>query len=427
MNHETNDAGARVGGDRRPGSMAGMAALLRRLLPPYPPIPPAEVLRQQRKALGWTAPLWRLLPPHHDRPPVPPGYVGLSHAWKEVYRWAGRWGVPLGWGDVRLRTAVAERLGQAAAHGLIEVAGIDVLTGDAYRLPREVWLTAVLAGGQVSSPAHFACRGGLVRLPPPRAHVLCRAVVSSHDLAVTMGAFEPPPRPGPEVLATVPLPAPVDRRNGAPVNRKCAGDGGGAGPGRGEPLIAEAATGPVAPGPGEAGSGTDAGPEPSDCRGGALIEVASSDAVAPEPIGTVPSASVEKISGRPDQAIGDGSHDGMIPGPGDAVEFEADDWDAGGSNPAPNGGYRDAPATGILTYRTGAPGQPTSKPLVEDQMRRHARDGTMCGSLTREADVLAAWLPKAHPLAARMTPKSVRNQLCDVYRELDRARKVRPE
>lgn len=205
VNHEMDDASVPGGGKREARRRAGWGTSLRRLLPPYVSKSPAEVARQHRQVFGWMAPLGRLLPPYQDRPPEPQGFVGFPHAWKEVYLRAGSWGVLLGWTDISLRTTVAERLGQAAAGGEIEIAGADARTGDIYWLPREVWLTTVLAGGRVSSPAHFASRGGLVRLPSPHADVLCRPLVSLHDLAIVMGALDPPPRPGPGLLATVAL------------------------------------------------------------------------------------------------------------------------------------------------------------------------------------------------------------------------------
>jgi hypothetical protein len=60
-------------------------------------------------------------------------------------------------------------------------------------------------------------------------------------------------------------------------------------------------------------------------------------------------------------------------------------------------------------------------------MRRRARAGIMCATITEEAKALAAWLPKAHPPAAPMGHKSIQNQLNALFRDLAAARNGRPK
>ncbi len=74
---------------------------------------------------------------------------------------------------------------------------------------------------------------------------------------------------------------------------------------------------------------------------------------------------------------------------------------------------KDAP---ILS--TGAPGRPTSRHLVANELKRRALAGTLEPSLAKEARHLSAWLAAAHPEAPAMSQKSVENALRSDYKSL---------
>ncbi len=69
-------------------------------------------------------------------------------------------------------------------------------------------------------------------------------------------------------------------------------------------------------------------------------------------------------------------------------------------------------------YRNGCPGRPTSKQLVEAELRRRATAGELAGTLAEECRYLKAWLSSAHPTAPQMTQKAIENAFRGVYRQL---------
>jgi hypothetical protein len=85
--------------------------------------------------------------------------------------------------------------------------------------------------------------------------------------------------------------------------------------------------------------------------------------------------------------------------------------------------------TDVLTYRTGAQGRPSSVHLVLPEMRARAERGELLPSLSAEAAHLSKWLGEAHPKAAPMTVKAIRNNLAlsDEHKRLKGSPKPRPK
>ena len=77
-----------------------------------------------------------------------------------------------------------------------------------------------------------------------------------------------------------------------------------------------------------------------------------------------------------------------------------------------------------FTYRTGAPGRPTSAHLVKQELQRRADAGELCEKLNQEAEHLSRWLVANHPRAAPMTPKTISNNFRATYSD---ARKPCPK
>jgi hypothetical protein len=71
-----------------------------------------------------------------------------------------------------------------------------------------------------------------------------------------------------------------------------------------------------------------------------------------------------------------------------------------------------------VSDRTGAPGRPTSRHLVEREFRRRAEADDVCDTLRKEALTLSRWLETAHPGYAPMRPKTVENCIREEYRRL---------
>jgi hypothetical protein len=84
------------------------------------------------------------------------------------------------------------------------------------------------------------------------------------------------------------------------------------------------------------------------------------------------------------------------------IEVFFPDFDASGN-------ARDEP------NRTGAPGRPTSKHLIEDEAKRRLDSGAPCCTLKTFAAELAIWLRHIHPKAPKMTPRTVENAVRDLW------------
>jgi hypothetical protein len=76
----------------------------------------------------------------------------------------------------------------------------------------------------------------------------------------------------------------------------------------------------------------------------------------------------------------------------------------------------DEPADGVEVYRTGVPGRPTSKQLVEQEHARRLAEGKAHVTLADEARHLAAWLVQRHPHAPSLTAGSVENSVRRAHR-----------
>jgi hypothetical protein len=68
-----------------------------------------------------------------------------------------------------------------------------------------------------------------------------------------------------------------------------------------------------------------------------------------------------------------------------------------------------APAEPVI--KSGYPGKPTSRHLVEDQFHRRWNAGERHGSMSAWARELEGWLKKAHPGSPNATARTIRNQL----------------
>jgi len=70
---------------------------------------------------------------------------------------------------------------------------------------------------------------------------------------------------------------------------------------------------------------------------------------------------------------------------------------------------------GATTYRTGVPGRPTSRHLVDAEFGRRMAAGEVLPTLKAEAEWLAAWLARAHPGAAAMSQTTTQNLIRHRY------------
>ena len=76
-----------------------------------------------------------------------------------------------------------------------------------------------------------------------------------------------------------------------------------------------------------------------------------------------------------------------------------------------------------MPLRTGAPGRPTSKQLVEAEFKDRCKRGDVETKLAREGVVLSKWLRDTHSLQPQMTPKTISNVLRTLFHEFQSARK----
>ena len=69
------------------------------------------------------------------------------------------------------------------------------------------------------------------------------------------------------------------------------------------------------------------------------------------------------------------------------------------------------------TYKTGAPGRPSSKQLVTMEFSARRQRGETAKTVTLEAVALANWLSATHPSAPQMTAKTIENQIRAAFRD----------
>ena len=72
-------------------------------------------------------------------------------------------------------------------------------------------------------------------------------------------------------------------------------------------------------------------------------------------------------------------------------------------------------------YRSGLPGRPTAKRLIETEFERRAQAGEACSTLAREARALCDWIACEHPTAPSVTARTIENQIRHVYNRLVRS------
>lgn len=77
-----------------------------------------------------------------------------------------------------------------------------------------------------------------------------------------------------------------------------------------------------------------------------------------------------------------------------------------------------SPATVTLPAadKTGSPGRPSSRHLVEAEFEKRARAGETESSLAEQSRVLEDWLRQTHPSLARMTNQTIENAIRVAYR-----------
>jgi hypothetical protein len=94
------------------------------------------------------------------------------------------------------------------------------------------------------------------------------------------------------------------------------------------------------------------------------------------------------------------------------------DWSQVRGKPLPDVGGLQPPAkVSPDQYRTGLPGRPTIKHLIEHEFRRRADNGELCPTLKAKAQALCDWAARNHPEAPRSRSKTVMNYIREAYRE----------
>jgi hypothetical protein len=73
-------------------------------------------------------------------------------------------------------------------------------------------------------------------------------------------------------------------------------------------------------------------------------------------------------------------------------------------------------ATKLFSYKSGAPGRPTSKHLVKMEFDARYQRGDAARSVKLEATALASWLGETHPNAPQLTTKTIENQIRSTFR-----------
>lgn len=74
----------------------------------------------------------------------------------------------------------------------------------------------------------------------------------------------------------------------------------------------------------------------------------------------------------------------------------------------------------VSKYRTGAPGRPGSRHLVQRECSRRIDASSLESSITEQGRVLAKWLVEKHPNTTPMKPRSVENAIREVWGKVKR-------
>ena len=69
----------------------------------------------------------------------------------------------------------------------------------------------------------------------------------------------------------------------------------------------------------------------------------------------------------------------------------------------------------VTTYKTGSPGRPSSRHLIESEASRRISTGEVPKTLAAFADSLSEWLKTNHPTAAAMTKKTIANRIREIW------------
>jgi hypothetical protein len=83
------------------------------------------------------------------------------------------------------------------------------------------------------------------------------------------------------------------------------------------------------------------------------------------------------------------------------------------------------PGSNTAGKGSGFVGRPTSKHIVEAELRRRAQEGRLCETLAEETRELSDWLRKMHPDERPATAKAIENGLRHLFWELKATRKPR--
>lgn len=73
------------------------------------------------------------------------------------------------------------------------------------------------------------------------------------------------------------------------------------------------------------------------------------------------------------------------------------------------------------TYRTGAPGRPTSAHLVKLKLAERATEGETLKTCKAEAEWLSTWLKHEHPGVPQMKPKTLQTIIAKEYKEIPKS------
>jgi hypothetical protein len=65
--------------------------------------------------------------------------------------------------------------------------------------------------------------------------------------------------------------------------------------------------------------------------------------------------------------------------------------------------------------RTGEPGRPTSRHLIEQEFGRRCQSGEVADQLSEESRLLADWLRDMHPEYPHTSPKTIQNNLRSAF------------
>ena len=146
--------------------------------------------------------LSRLVPPWRPIRVVPEGMCSWGDLWKVSLLNGAAWQLPVAFHLVPGHSLIARRAGEAAQANDLRCPAMEAATGLMVWIPAAAWRTTHLYGNVALPPERAAIKGWPLRISGD-PNIMVEPLLLLHDLALLLGAANPPPLPPRRVLDAI--------------------------------------------------------------------------------------------------------------------------------------------------------------------------------------------------------------------------------